>query len=66
MAQSDTWIIGDDGSLTVGEESTSITYHSGLNIVLVTTKNNSVKVIDIPSGIILRDCALSGNIWSPT
>ena len=60
MADSCAWIIGDDGSLGIGDESASLTYHAGLNVVIVATKSNSVKVIDIPSGVVLRDCKLSG------
>ena len=56
------WVQCEDGSLTIGELVHSVTYHSTLNTILVSTKEPSVKVIDVTSGSVLQSCNLTG--WS--
>lgn len=56
----DQWLLKEDGYLNIDTESTNIVYHSTLNVILVFTRNNEVKVLDINSGVILQSCRLSG------
>ena len=62
MADPDLWVMGEDGSLPIGEPVHSVTYHSTLNTILVSTKEPTVKVIDVTSGSVLQSCNLTG--WS--
>lgn len=56
----DQWLLKEDGYLNIDTESTNIVYHSTLNVILVFTRNDEVKVLDINSGVILQSCRLSG------
>lgn len=56
----DQWLLKEDGYLNIDTKSTNIIYHSNLNVILVFTKNDEVKVLDINSGVILQSCCLSG------
>ncbi|XP_013417535.1 baculoviral IAP repeat-containing protein 6 [Lingula anatina] len=38
----------------IGESTTSVTYHSTLNVIIVTTKESGVKVIDVSTGSVLQ------------
>lgn len=60
MADTEEWFVGEDGSLSVGKPTHSVTYHSGLNTILVSTKEPSVNVIDVTSGSVLQKSDLSG------
>ena len=62
MAADEPWFVGEDGCLSVGEAVHSVTYHSTLNTILVSTKEPTVKVIDVTSGSVLQSCNLTG--WS--
>ena len=50
----------EDGSLKIGNECESLSYHKSLNVVIITYKTGNVKVVDLPSGFILRECQLVG------
>lgn len=50
------WLLKEDGYLNVNTEATNIIYHSNLYVVLVFTRNNEVKVLDINSGVVLHSC----------
>lgn len=60
MADTEEWFVGEDGCLSVGKPAHSVTYHSGLNTILVSTKEPAVKVIDVASGSVLQTSDLSG------
>ena len=60
MADTEEWFVGEDGCLSVGKPTHSVTYHTGLNTILVSTKEPSVNVIDVTSGSILQKSDLSG------
>ena len=60
MADTEEWFVGEDGCLSVGKPTESVTYHSGLNTILVATKEPSVKVLDVTSGSLLQNSDLSG------
>ncbi len=60
MAENDEWIVGEDGCLSVGEPLQSVTYHSTLNTILVSSKEPTIKVIDVASGSVLQTSNLSG------
>lgn len=53
------WLLKEDGYLNVNTEATNIIYHSNLYVVLVFTRNNEVKVLDINSGVVLHSCRLA-------
>lgn len=53
------WLLKEDGYLNVNTEATNIVYHSNLYVVLVFTRNNEVKVLDINSGVVLHSCRLA-------
>lgn len=57
----DQWLLKEDGYLNVDALSTNIIYHPNLNVILVFTKSNEVKVLDVNSGVILQSCSISGN-----
>ena len=65
MAACEEWFVGEDGCLSVGQPTTGLTYHSNLNTVLVTTKEPSIKVVDVTSGSILQSSNLSGKFGIP-
>ena len=65
MADSE-WFVGEDGCLSVGEPVHSVTYHSTLNTILVSTKEPTVKVIDVTSGSVLQSCNLTCRSFSPS
>ena len=52
----------EDGSLKIDNETECISYHKSLNVVIVTCRTGKVKVIDLPSGLILRECQLVGKL----
>lgn len=54
------WYVGEDGSLSVGEPAVGVTYHCALNAIIVSTKNPSLKVIDVTTGSLLQNSKLSG------
>lgn len=54
------WFVGEDGCISVGEPTRSVTYHSALNSIIVSTQNPSVKIYDVASGVILQKSDLSG------
>ena len=54
------WYVEEDGSVTVGEPSKSVTYHSSLNSIIVTTDEPAVKIYDVTSGSVLQKSNLSG------
>ena len=62
MAENDEWFVSEDGCLSVGEPVQGVTYHSTLNTILVSTKEPTVKVIDVTSGSVLQSSNLTG--WS--
>lgn len=53
------WLLKEDGYLNVNTEATNIIYHSNLYVVLVFTRKNEVKVLDINSGVVLHSCSLA-------
>ena len=62
MADEDSWLLKEDGSLNVGTECRQIIYHPNLNVLLVTTVESQVYVFDVNSGLVLQRCTLAGNI----
>lgn len=63
MADSE-WFVGEDGVLSVGGPTDSVTYHSGLNTILVVTKEPAIKVLDVTSGLLLKKSDLCGETFS--
>ena len=59
------WFVGEDGCISVGEPTRSVTYHSALNSIIVSTKEPSVKIYDVASGAILQKSSLSGTDFTP-
>lgn len=57
------WLLKEDGFLNVDVEARHIVYHSSLNVILVFSQLNEVKVLDINSGIVLQSCQLPGNTF---
>jgi baculoviral IAP repeat-containing protein 6 len=41
------WFVGEDGCISVGEPTSSVTYHSALNSIIVSTKEPAVKIYDV-------------------
>lgn len=60
MAATEEWFVGEDGCISVGEPTASVTYHSSLNTIIVVTKEPALKVIDVTSGSLLQKSNLSG------
>lgn len=56
----DPWLLKEDGSLKVDAEARHIVYHSSLNVIVVLSRQNEVKVLDIISGVVLQSCQLPG------
>ena len=54
------WYVEEDGNVAVGEPSNSVTYHSSLNSIIVTTNEPAVKIYDVTSGSVLQKSNLSG------
>lgn len=54
------WYVEEDGSITVGEPSNGVTYHSSLNSIIVTTDEPALKIYDVTSGSVLQKSNLSG------
>lgn len=59
------WFVGEDGCISVGEPTSSVTYHSALNSIIVSTKEPAVKIYDVASGAILQKSSLSGTYCTP-
>ncbi|XP_064603703.1 baculoviral IAP repeat-containing protein 6-like isoform X3 [Liolophura sinensis] len=59
MAATEEWFVGEDGCISVGEPTASVTYHSSLNTIIVVTKEPALKVIDVTSGSLLQKSNLS-------
>ena len=57
----DEWYVGEDGCLSVGKPVEHVTYHSSLNTILVSTKECTIKVLDVTSGSVLQCSDLSGS-----
>ena len=55
------WAVGEDWCLSIGTSVNNLIYHSSLNVILLTSKEPSVQVIDVTSGAILHKTDLSGN-----
>ncbi|XP_041353670.1 baculoviral IAP repeat-containing protein 6-like isoform X2 [Gigantopelta aegis] len=53
------WYVTEDGCLSVGENVTSVTYHSSLNSIILTTNEPSLKILDATSGVLLQKSNLS-------
>lgn len=64
MAESDEWFVVEDGCLSIGQPIENVTYHSALNTILVSTKEPSIKILDVTSGSILQTSDLSGTLLS--
>lgn len=60
MADDETWLLKEDGYLSLDCECKSIIYHPNINVVLITTGNAQVCVFDVNSGLILQRSFLSG------
>lgn len=54
----DPWLLREDGSLKVDAEARHIVYHSSLNVIVVLSQQNEVKVLDIISGVVLQSFQL--------
>ncbi|XP_077994932.1 dual E2 ubiquitin-conjugating enzyme/E3 ubiquitin-protein ligase BIRC6-like isoform X2 [Glandiceps talaboti] len=54
------WSVSQDGCLSVGEQTCSVTFHPKLNTVLAVTHDSTVQVIDVNSGVVLQKSTLSG------
>lgn len=59
------WFVGEDGCISVGEPTRSVTYNSALNSIIVSTKEPSVKIYDVASGSILQKSNVSGTYKHP-
>ena len=51
------WPLEEDGSMSVGEELLSSTYHKNLNVIIALTKNLAVKVYDVSSGHVVYEAS---------
>ncbi|KAL4237916.1 Baculoviral IAP repeat-containing protein 6 [Mactra antiquata] len=56
------WYVGEDGCISIGEPAKSVTYHSALNSIIVTTQEPAVKVYDVTSGTVLQKSDLSAKV----
>ncbi|XP_047537096.1 baculoviral IAP repeat-containing protein 6 [Vanessa atalanta] len=57
----DSLILREDGYIRMIFPVTSLTYHSNLNIIIVTTDEGRVHVLDVNSGVILQSSCLSAD-----
>lgn len=57
----DSLILREDGYLNVETETSSILYHSNLNVILLSTVSGVVHVLDVNSGVILQSSSLAGS-----
>ncbi|KAH3853370.1 hypothetical protein DPMN_095892 [Dreissena polymorpha] len=53
------WYVYEDGCISVDEPVSSVTYHSSLNAIIVTTDEPGVKIYDVTSGSVLQKSDLS-------
>ena len=61
----DEWYVGEDGCLTVpgadeDDGIAAVVYHPSLNVILVTTRSATVRVVDVTSGAVFHSSDLSG------
>lgn len=54
------WSVVEDGCLFVNKNLTSVTYHSSLNSIILSSKDQTITVLDATSGIVLKKSDLSG------
>lgn len=62
MADDEPWLLKEDGYLNVETACDSVIYHPNLNVLLITTLNERVLVLDVNSGLILQKSQISGEI----
>lgn len=60
MADEEPWLLKEDGYLNVETACESVIYHPNLNVLLITTANERVLVLDVNSGLILQKTQISG------
>ena len=60
MSCRDDWKSELDGCISVGNEVGNLTYHSALNVLLVTTNESVIKVFDVSSGHVLHSALQTG------
>ena len=60
MTETEECAIVEDGTFSIDEAIESVTYHSGLDIVLVACKSKCLQVLDLASGEILSSSQLAG------
>ncbi|XP_066259454.1 baculoviral IAP repeat-containing protein 6-like [Euwallacea similis] len=53
------WLLNEDGYLKVDTDVKKIIYHPSLNVILISTNNGLVRVLDVNSGVILQSTDLS-------
>ncbi|KAL8592605.1 hypothetical protein ACOMHN_026535 [Nucella lapillus] len=54
------WSIREDGCLFINDNLRSVTYHSSLNTIVLSSSDQSITVLDATSGIVLKKSDLSG------
>lgn len=54
------WTVREDGCLFIDKNLRSVTYHSSLNSIVLSSKDQSITVLDATSGIVLKKSDLSG------
>jgi hypothetical protein len=55
----DLWFFSEDGCISIGQLSKSVTYHPNLNTIIITTDEPAVRVLDVTSGSVLQTSSLS-------
>ncbi|XP_070181060.1 dual E2 ubiquitin-conjugating enzyme/E3 ubiquitin-protein ligase BIRC6-like isoform X3 [Littorina saxatilis] len=54
------WSVVEDGCLFIDKNLKSVTYHSSLNSIVLSSKDQTITVLDATSGIVLKKSDLSG------
>lgn len=54
------WSIREDGCLIINKNLQGVTYHSSLNAIILSSKDQTITVLDATSGIVLQKSDLSG------
>ena len=59
------WTIREDGCLIINKNLKSVIYHSSLNSIVLSSKDQTITVLDATSGIVLKKSDLSGEDSCP-
>ncbi|CAH0552135.1 unnamed protein product [Brassicogethes aeneus] len=57
----DPWLLNEDGYLNVNTNIKEIVYHPSLNVILISSTQGTIHVLDVNSGVILLSSSLAAN-----